>query len=119
MAYNESVEKRKRKQRKRYRKNFFPALTATGILWASFFLLVYFVDPKTSGVIALFFIILFTSLLFTLSLAFKNTRRGFISSISITFFLILKILGVGNVINLILLLGLAVAVEILFSNSVR
>jgi len=117
MTYNNAVGKRKRQQRKKYKKNFLPALFASALLWVCVFLLIYFVDPKTTGTVTLFFVILFVSLLFSLSLAFKNTRRGLISSFAIIFFLILKILGVGNIINFILLLGLAITIEILFSNG--
>lgn len=92
-------------------------MIATAVLWILVILLVYFVDPQTTGSVTLFFALAFMSLLFTLSLAFANTRRGLISSAVITLFFILKVLGVGNVVNLILLLGLAVAIEILFSNG--
>jgi len=111
------VGKRKRQQRKKYRKNFLPTLIATAVLWVFIALLTYFVDPQTTGAVTLFFALLFTSLLFTLSLLFTNTRRGLIASVAITLFFILKVLGVGHVVNLVLLLGLAVAVEILFSNG--
>lgn len=111
------MRKIKRQQRRKYRKNFLPTLIATAVLWVLVALLIYFIDPQATGAVTLFFALVFMSLLFTLSLAFANTRRGLIASVAITLFFILKVLGIGNVVNLILLLGLSIAVEILFSNG--
>jgi hypothetical protein len=77
--------------------------------------LVYFIDPDSFGVIFLFFILIFFCLLFTFSLIFANSRRGIAATIATTFFLLLMYFGVGNIINLILIVAIAVCIELYFS----
>jgi hypothetical protein len=77
--------------------------------------LVYFIDPDSFGVIFLFFILIFFCLLFTFSLIFANSRRGIVATIATTFFLLLMYFGVGNIINLILIVAIAVCIELYFS----
>jgi len=93
--------KERRKQQVLKRKNFLPTLLVTVLLWAIIAGLIYFIDPGTFGIVPLFFVIVFAALLFTFSLIFASTRRGLIGSISISLFLILSYLGVGNIINLL------------------
>lgn len=103
------------REQKLKRKNFLPTLLITILLWALLGGLIYFVDPKTFGVIPLFFISVFVSLLFTFSLIFANSRRGLVATIAITLFLILLYLGVGNILNLILIVAIAVSIELYFT----
>lgn len=106
--YNRHTEQRLK------RKNFFPTLILTAVLWLLTGLLIYFVDPGTFGAIPLFFILIFTSILFTTSLLFASSRRGLVTAISITFFLILAYLGVGNILNFALIAAIAVCIELYF-----
>jgi hypothetical protein len=75
---------------------------------------VYFFDPFTFGAIPAFFDLLFTALLFTLSTILLNTRRGLTIAVLVTLFLLLRYLGVGNIINLLLLAGIGIASEFYF-----
>lgn len=109
------MKKHFRKEQILKRKNFLPTLLLTILLWILFAGLVYFVDPKTFGAVPLFFLLLFITLLFTFSLLFANSRRGLVISLSLVLFFILLFLGVGNVLNLILILAIAVCVELYFS----
>jgi hypothetical protein len=97
------------------RKNFLPTLLITILLWIMLGGLVYFVDPSFFGAIPLFFVTTFTVLLFTSSLLFANSRRGLIISISLSLFLLLTYLGVGNILNLILLTAIAVCIDLYFT----
>jgi len=103
--------RRKRKKQIKERKNYFPTLIAIVFLVAAISGLIYFTDPITPGVTILFFILFFVLLLLALSTLLLNTRRGIIASIVITLFLILRVLGVGNILNLILLAGLGIVVD--------
>ncbi len=94
------------------RKNFLPSLIANLLLWASLGFIIYFLDPFSFGAIFLFFIVLFLSLLFTTALIFGNTRRGLLLSIIIALFLLLRYFGIGNILNLILIIGLGVTIEL-------
>lgn len=107
--------KEKRKQQVLKRKNFFPTLLITLFLWIATGSLVYFIDPGTFAAVPIFFIAVFFSLLFTFSLIFANSRRGIVTTIATTLFLVLLYLGVGNILNLILIVAIAGSIELYFS----
>jgi hypothetical protein len=106
-----------RKQQVLKRKNFLPTLIITIFLWTGLGGLIYFVDPGTFGAVFLFFILFFASLLFTFSLLFANSRRGLISTFAITLFAILLYLGVGNILNFLLLVAIAACIELYFAHK--
>lgn len=106
--------KQKRKEQALRRKNFFPTLILTILLWTAVGALVYFVEPDSFGAIPAFFVVVFFALLFTFSTIFANTRRGFLASLGITAFLILRYLGVGNILNFLLIAGLIIVLELYF-----
>jgi hypothetical protein len=97
------------------RKNFFPTLLITIFFWFLFAGLVYFIDPGFFGTILLFFVLVFFCLLFTFSLIFANSRRGIVATIALTFFLLLAYFGMGNILNLILIVAIATCIELYFS----
>ena len=103
-----------RQEQTRKRKNFFPTLLITILFWVLAGGLIYFVEPDAFGAIPIFFILVFLSLLFTASTIFANTRRGLIMALGLTIFLFLKFLGVGNIINFLLITGLGITIEIYF-----
>lgn len=109
------MKKELRKQAILKRKNFLPSLIFTIILWAGLGMVTYFVDPSTFGAIYLFFLLVFFSLLFTFALLLGSTRRGLILSSAITAFLILRYFGVGNILNLVLVLALGITAELYFA----
>lgn len=106
--------KEERKNRIKNRKNFFPTLIVTMLFWLGSFAIIYFVEPDTFGIIPIFFIVIFFSLLFSFATVFANTRRGMIISFSLIMFLFLRYLGIGNILNALLLLGVAITTEIYF-----
>jgi len=111
------MKKEFRKRKLTLRKNFFPTLIIIVVLWTLLVMVIYFVDPDAMGSIPLFFILFFLALLFTLSTLFANTRRGLIAALGFSVFLVLQYLGVGSVINFLLLIGLGVAAEFYFSKK--
>lgn len=96
------------------RKNFFPTLLFTTILWLLLTGLIYFSDPEAFFAVPTFFFVSFLALFFSFSIIFSNTRRGFVAALGLTFFLILRYFGVGNMLNFLLISGLLVTVEIYF-----
>jgi hypothetical protein len=104
--------KERRKQQILKRRNFLPTLLVTIILWLLLGGLIYFIDPGTFGAVPLFFILFFAALLFTFSFLFGSTRRGLITSLSLSLFSTLAYLGVGNIINLLLILAIAISIEL-------
>lgn len=104
-----------REENKKRNKNFFPSLIITLALWGFLAMIIFFVDPTQGGALEMFFGLLFLALLFTFSLLLVNTRRGFIVSLSATVFAILLYLGVGSLLNLLLIIGASVMFEIYFT----
>lgn len=104
--------KEKKQKSVRKRKNFFLTLVLTLLLWGSLTFLVYFIDPEEVGAVPTFFVLLFFAVLFTFSTIFANSRRGFLTAVVITIFAVLRYFGVGNLINLTLVIGLAIVIEI-------
>jgi hypothetical protein len=100
-----------RKKKTRLRKNFFPTLLVIVTLWSLLGLIIIFTSPYTVGSLILFFIILFAAVLFTFSLVFANTRRGFLIALGIIVFLILRYFGIGNILNLLLIVGALISVD--------
>lgn len=94
------------------RKNFLPTLVLTVLLWITLGGTIYFVDPNTIFAVPLGFILTFSVLLFTFSLLLASSRRGLITSSSLSFFLVLSYLGVGNIINFLLIVAIAICVEL-------
>jgi hypothetical protein len=111
------MRKNIRKQQILKRKNFFPTLLITVLLWGLLGSLVYFIEPDTFVAVPLFFVLVFSCLLFTFSLIFAGGRRGLIGSIAITFFLILAYVGVGNILNLLLIVAIATCIEIYLART--
>lgn len=109
------MKRKDRKEQVLKRKNFLPTLLLTILFWILLAALIYFVDPGTFGVVPLFFITFFVALLFTFSLIFANSRRGLLISLSISLFLVLMYLGIGNWLNLALIVAIASCIEIYFS----
>jgi hypothetical protein len=109
------MKKNSHKQQILKRKNFLPTLLLTIVLWGLLAGLIYFVDPKTFGVVSVFFILVFFCLLFTFSLIFANSRRGMMAGVAVTFFLFLTYFGIGNILNAILIIAIALCIELYFS----
>lgn len=106
--------KEKRNKKIKFRKNFFPTLTITFFLWLCTFGIIYFVEPSVFGIVPFIFVLVFFSLLFSFSTILANTRRGLIISFSLVLFLILRYLGIGNILNAILIIFLAITAELYF-----
>ncbi|QQS39021.1 hypothetical protein IPM62_00165 [Candidatus Woesebacteria bacterium] len=106
------TNKTDRFEKVRRRKNFFPSLLINIILWVMWITFVYSVEPDTILAIPLFFVLTFLCLLFTISFLLINTQRGVLISTIIVVFLVLRYLGVGNLLNLLLLTGLYITYEL-------
>lgn len=109
------MKRKDRKEQVLKRKNFLPTLLLTILFWLLLGALIYFVDPVIFGAVPLFFVTVFVTLLFTFSLVFANSRRGLLLSLSLSLFLILMYLGVGNWLNFVLILAISACIEICFS----
>lgn len=93
------------------RKNFLPTLIILFLLLASLTMIIYFTEPN-GFFILLFFLNLFLFLFLISALILANSRRGVLVSLCLVAFLLFKMYGVGNILNLLLLLGLVIIIEI-------
>jgi hypothetical protein len=107
----------RRKKQVKMRKNFFLTLIIIVFLWLTVAFVIYFIDPSSPGAIPLFFTLFFLVSLFTLSTLFANTRRGVLTTLGLTFFLLLRYLGVGNILNFLLIIGLLITTDLYLSNK--
>lgn len=97
------------------KKDFLPTILLIVGLWILLFLMIFFVDPTSSIIVYVFLVILSLAIFLTSSLVLKNKRRGLIITLSIITYLTISYLGLGNILNLILVFGSALAFEIYFS----
>ncbi|CAN5343290.1 hypothetical protein BH10PAT1_BH10PAT1_2090 [soil metagenome] len=95
-------------------KSIIPKIILTIILWLSLLFIILFFDPDTFLILPLFFLIVSLALFFTFSLILKNKRRSLLISLTLLILLIFKFLGIANIINIILILGISISVETYF-----
>lgn len=112
------MKKKELRQKKvKFRKNFLPTLFLIILLWSIAAFIIYFVDPSAFAILPALLLVIFFALLFTASTLFVNTRRGLITASFLTLFIVLRYLGVGNIINFLLILGVGTSLELYFSKS--
>ena len=99
------------------RKNYLPTLILTIVLWVFLGLLVFEVEPKLvkniliPGMYLPFFLFFFPASFLTLAIIWGNSKRGFLSAVGLAGILMLRIYKLGNLLNLILLIGVLLAIE--------
>lgn len=106
------MQKEIRKEMILRRKNFLPSLIIIIVLFISLVSIIYFTDPSSQFFIYLFFINLFLFLFFLTALILVDSRRGLILSSCVTMFAILRLFGMGNLLNALLIAGLGIIAEI-------
>lgn len=99
------------------RKSFWPTLILTLFLGVVLAGLVYFTDPNSSWAVPIFFLLVFLTLFLGFCLIFVNTRRGLLTSLALTLFLLLRYFGIGNILNLLLISGITASIEIYCSRK--
>ena len=105
------------KPKKSRRKNFLVTFILIIVFWSTFAFLIFFIEPGQiknliiPGAYLPFFINLFLAIFFTLSVVLNNSQRGLLISLGIIAFLILRLHDFGNLLNLILIIGLIVAID--------
>lgn len=94
------------------RKNFLPTLLLALLLWAFWFWLVFSAPPTSNLSLLLFYFSLFGALFLTTALVFANSRRGFLTAAAVICFLIFRYYQLANILNLLLLFGLFLCLEL-------
>jgi len=94
------------------RKSFFPTLLLAILFWFGWGWLVYSTAPTNSFLLIAFFFLLFMAFFLTAALVFANSRRGFLIGVGIICFLIFRYYQIGNILNVALLLGIFLCLEL-------
>ena len=108
---------------KRRRKNFLPTFILIVFFWTSLGLMIFFVEPELIKNIIipnfylLFFVNLFLTCFFTLAVLLFNSRRGFLVSLAIVLFLILRLYNLGNLLNVLLIAASVFTLEYYFTTK--
>lgn len=110
-------EKQKNEEEKQTKRNFLPTLLLTFVLWLLLVSFVYFVDPASFGAVPAFFVLSFLALLFTFSIILGDKRRGTVISVGISMFMVLRLVGLGNVLNLLLIAGIVTSIMVFIGNE--
>jgi len=103
------------------RKNYLPTFILIVILWSLLGLMVYLVEPSLvkdiliPGIYLPFFLLFLPASWLTATIIWGNRRRGWLTAVGLTLFLILRLWGLGNNLNLILILGILIAVDRYFN----
>lgn len=106
---------------KRQRRNFFPTLVLIFFFWATLGLMIFYLEPNLvkdifiPGLYLPFFLNLFLALFLTLAIIFANSRRGFFLALGIVIFMILRLFGLGNLLNALLIFSLFFTLEYYFT----
>lgn len=112
-----STKKNKRDREIKRRKHIIPTAMLSILFWLTTLYVIFFINPLEQGSLQIFFFSISLSLFFTFSLVFSNKRRIISLTLSVVFFLTLRYFGIGNIINILLILGLVITSEIYFSKK--
>lgn len=99
------------------RKNYLPTIVLILVLWSGLGLMLVNIDPIlvkdiiVPGLYLPFWLIFFPAAWLTLALIFGNTKRAFIATAGLATLMILRISGLGNILNLILVAGITIAID--------
>lgn len=102
---------------KNQRKSYLPSLILALVLWGLLFSLVFYVEPTMVKDILFknlylpFFLILLPASFVILSLIFGSSKRGFLITMGLVIFLMLRIFELGNILNFSLIAGIVMALD--------
>ena len=98
-------------------KNYLLTLLIVVLLWTTFGLLIFLVEPEmvkdilVKGIYLPFFLNLYLALFFTLAVIFGSSWRGFLAASAIISFLVLRLSGLGSWLNLLLIFAISFTLD--------
>ncbi|HWA52254.1 MAG TPA: hypothetical protein VG895_04320 [Patescibacteria group bacterium] len=103
--------RRKQEQKTETKKFNFPIskILIPLFFWLILAFIIYFIDPKTFGIIPFFFFVFFLCVYFSI--------KNLIITIALTIFVILRYFGLGNFVNFFLLTAIVITILLYESNS--
>jgi hypothetical protein len=97
------------------RKNFLPTFGVALAFWGFWGFCFFRLSPDRIWSQIAFYLSLALAFFLTLALALGNSRRGFLATMGLVGFLVLRQLGIANALNLVFLMSFLVSLEIYFS----
>jgi len=98
------------------RKNFLPTLVLAMIFWGFWGFILFKVPPSSLSVIS-FYLVLFLALFLSAALIFANSRRGLLLASFFIAFLMFRYFQIANWLNVGLLTGIYLSLELYFSRQ--
>lgn len=92
-----------------------PAFLFTLLIWLIFASFAISFSPETNLTVVIFYVLFFLAAFFTFALSFGNSRRGALAGIAFTATLFLLQIKLFHPLNLILLGGIILSVELYFT----
>ncbi len=102
---------------RKQRKNYLPTVILIIVLWGLLGVLITQVEPELvkniliPGLYLPFFLLLLPTSFLTLAILLANTKRGLLIALGLNAFLILRGFELGNFLNLILIVGIVIAMD--------
>ena len=97
------------------KKNLFLPLLSVIFILSIWILIFFFVPPEAPLAPLAFLTITSLGIFFLVSLIFKNTKRGILSSVLVLLLMLMNYYGAGNYLNAILLLGVFLSLDFYLS----
>lgn len=114
------MRKRRKRQKikiKKKRNWFVLKIFGLFLVWGILLIFTNMFGPEEVGAILVFIVILVFSLVYSFSLILRSMRRIMLFSVGVCVFTYLRLIGLGNILNLLLLGGAIVAIEVYFSRN--
>ncbi len=102
---------------KKRRKNYFPTLTITLLLWLISVIIFVFVNPTSFTIIAPFVIMITLALFFTFSLLLGNSRSGLFATLIIVSLVLLKRMNTLSIFSGVIVVAVLTTVNLLFKKE--
>ncbi|MGB9706597.1 MAG: hypothetical protein ACPLXP_00780 [Microgenomates group bacterium] len=99
------------------RKNFLPTLVLAILFWVAWSWFVFSYPPANNFLLFTFYFLLFLATFLTAALIFANSRRGFFLAAFLILFLLFRYYQIANLLNLFLLAGIFISLEVYFSSK--
>jgi len=99
------------------RKNFLPTLILAILVWGVWLWLIFSFPPANNFLLFTFYFLLFLATFLTAALIFANSRRGLLLALFLIFFLFFRYHHLANVLNILILAGIFISLEIYFSKK--
>jgi len=97
------------------RKNFLPTLILAILFWGIWTWFIFSFPPANNFLLFTFYFLLFLATFLTAALIFANSRKGLLIALFLILFLLFRYHHLANVLNILILAGIFISLEVYFS----